>query len=452
MNVTLKNTDSVGATISIEIAKGDYESTVEKSLKDLRRNAEIPGFRKGMVPHSFFKQKYGKSILVEEINKLVSQSLSDYIKDNDLQLLGEPLPAEDYEAVDFDNQEDFIFTFEIGLSPKIDVKLTKEDKMTYFAIHVSEEMIDKQIDHLKKRHGSTVFTEVIDETDVVKGNIKELNENGEPKSDGIAHENEVLMPQFMKDEDEKKKLINAKLNSTIIFNPFKAFDGNEAELSSLLKIKKEDVPNHSGDFSFEIKEIKHFKEAELNQELFNDVFGEGTVDSEESFRKKIKEDLVLQLAPESDYKFLLDARKLLEEKANDMILPDSFLKRWLLASDKNKTKESVEEEYPKFIKDLKFHLIKEHLIEANEITIEDNDLQEYARRMTRAQFAQYGMSNIPDDLLEKYSQEMLKKKESYRALGDKIFEDKLIKILKEQVTLKTKKIPVDKFNELLKED
>jgi len=445
MNITLNKTDSVNANITIDVAKADYINEVENSLKDLRKNAVIPGFRKGMVPPSFLRQKYGKSILIEEINKLVSEKLTDYIKENELDVLGEPMPVEDRPEIDFDKQEDFEFVFDVGLSPEIDVKLSKDDILPYYLIQVNEEMIDKQIEHFKAQFGEHVSADIVEDNDLVKGTLVELNENGEPKENGINIEDSTILPRFVKNEEEKAKFLNAALLSKIIFNPYKAYEENEAELSSFMKIKKEEVKNYTGDFSFEIKEISRYKNAELNQELFDKVFKEGTVDSEEAFRSNIKEDLVKQFIPESEYKFFIDALKYLEEKASGVQFPDAFLKRWLLASDQNRTPESVEEDYPKIIKDLKYHLIKEQLIEDYKITIEEAELKEYARRMTRAQFAQYGMYEVPEDLLEKYSQEMLNKKETYRSLGDKVFEDKLIVVLKEQITFKTEEISIEDF-------
>ena len=445
MNVTLNKADSVNATITIEIAKADYVNEVENSLKDLRKNATIPGFRKGMAPPSFLRQKYGTSILVEELNKLVSKSLADYIKDNELDLLGEPLPAESQETLDFDKQEDFTFIFDVGLSPEIDVKLTKDDVIPYYTIQVAEDMIDKQIEHFMNQFGSHGSVEDVEDNDMVKGNLVELDENGEPKEGGINHESVVLIPMFVKDADEKAKFINAKINSKITFNPNKAYEGHEVELSSFLKINKEEVQNYTGDFSLEIKEITRYIKAELNQELFDKVFEKGTVDSEKTFREKVKEDLSKQLTPESDYKFIIDAMKFLAERASGIQFPDDFLKRWLLVSNEKNTPESLEEEFPNIIKNLKFHIIKERLIEENGISIEEGELQDYARRMTRAQFAQYGMYEVPEDLLENYSQEMLKKKETYRSLGDKVFEDKLMIILKEQVSLDSQEITIEDF-------
>ena len=449
MDIKLNKTDSVNALISVEITKADYEKEVENSLKDLRKNAVISGFRKGMIPPSLLRQMYGKSVIAEEVNKLVSKSLSDYIHDNNLQILGEPLPAEGYEPVDLEKEVDFVFNFEIGLYPKIDVKLTKDDKIPYYLLQVSEEMIDKKIENLKSQYGNYKMVEDIDDKDIVKGIIIELDENGEQKENGVTKEDVLLMPMYIKNENEKTKLLNAKLNSTIIFNPYTAFDGNEVELSSFLSIEKEEVKNYTSDFSFVIKEIKRHEKAELNNELFDKLFEPGTVDSEETFRQKIKEDFKNQFAIESNYKFFLDAMKLLEEKANNMQFPDAFLKRWLLNSDSKRTQESLEEEYPQIIENLKLHLIREHLIEENEITIEENELNEYAKKATLDQFEKYGIDNMPDDYIEKYSQEMLKNKETYKLLGDKIFEDKLITILKEQATLELQEISVDEFQKLI---
>ena len=298
--------------------------------------------------------------------------------------------------------------------------------------------------------GSHVPVEDVEENDMIIGNLIELDENGELKPEGINFEDATLIPKYLKNEDEKGKFLNAKLLSNIIINPHKAYEGNEVELASFLKIDKEKVNDYKGDFSFGIRDISRYKKAELNQELYDKVFEPGTIDSEESFREKVKDDLAKQLIPESDYKFYIDALKYLEERASGLQFPDAFLKRWLLITDPKRTPESVEEDYPKILKDLKYHVIKEQLIEENKITIEENELQEYARRLTRAQFAQYGMLDIPDDLLDKYSQEMLNKKETYRSLGDKIFEDKLITILKEQMVLDSKEITIEEFKELIK--
>lgn len=452
MNITLNNIDPVNATIKIDVAKADYTNEVDNALKNIRKTATIDGFRKGMVPKSRVQQMYGKSVLVDEINKLVSNKLYDYIRDNKLNILGEPLPGQgEQKALDFDNQQDYEFVFDIALAPEIDAKLTKSDKLPYYTIQVSDEMIDRQINSFKANYGTYEQVDIIEGKDMGKGLLVELDENGEPKEGGIRQEEAVLMPSYMKDEEEKGKFMGAKVNSVIIFNPNKAYEGNETELSSFLKISKEEVKDYTGNFSFELKEITRYKEAEMGEEFYDKVFEPGTVKTEEEFRGKIKEMIEQQMAPEADYRFILDARKALEEKAADVQFPDAFLKRWLVSSNPERTEESIETDYPKIIADLKFHLIKEQLVKDNGIKVEAADVQEYAKRATRAQFAQYGMTNIPDQLLENYSQEMLKKEETVRNLIDKAVEDKLIEVLKEQATLETKEISVEDFQKLFEE-
>jgi trigger factor len=270
--------------------------------------------------------------------------------------------------------------------------------------------------------------------------------------DGILEENAVLMPEYIKDEEEKAKFIGAKVSTAIVFNPYKAYEGNAVELSSFLKIKKDEVANYTGNFSLEIKEITRYKEAEINQELFDKVFEPGTVTTEEAFREKTKEIISQQMTPDSDYRFLIDVRKYLEEKAGELKFPETFLKRWLLTSSTERTPESLEQDFPKIIEDLKFHLIKEQLIKDYEIKVEDIDIREAAKQATRAQFAQYGMNNIPDELIENYSQEMLKKEETFHHLVDKSAETKLSNLLKEKLTLEPKTLTVEEFQKLFEDE
>jgi trigger factor len=450
MKITLNNIDPVNAELTIEVVKEDYAEEVKKGLKKIRDTSSIPGFRKGMTPPSLIQKMYGKSALVDEVNKLVSKSLYDYIKENNLNVLGEPLPSKKEQApLDFDNQTDYEFTFDLGLAPVMNAKLAKSDKMPYYTIKVTEEMIEKQITNFKANYGSYDQVNEAEEKDMVKGLLVELNDDNIPKENGIQNENSVLMPSYIKEAEEKAKFVGAKTGDAIIFNPYKAYEGTEAELASFLKVKKEEVKNYTGNFSLQIEEITRYKEAELNQELFDKIYEPGTVTSEEQLKEKIKETIAQQMAPESDYKFILDAKLLLEKKAKDVQFPDAFLKRWLLASNPDRTEAATEEDYPKIIEDLRFHLIKEEIVKENNIQVESEDIRQAALKTTRAQFAQYGMSNIPDNLLENYAQEMLKKEETVRNLIDKVVEDKLITVLKEAATLKIKEVTVEEFQKLV---
>lgn len=446
MDTSLINVDSVNAILKIEVKKADYQVKVDEAVKTFRKKANVPGFRPGTVPVGMVKKMYGKSILADEVNKLVGEGIYNYIQENKLNILGEPLPnQEKQQPVDFAKEEDYEFFFDIALAPEIKLDLTKKDKMDYFKIAIDEELVQKQISSYKANYGKyETVEEDAKPTDLLKGEVVEL-ENGAPKAGGIAVEGAVLMPSYMKDEEEQAKFANVKKEAQIVFNPGKAYDGNETEIASFLHIDKDAVEAIAPEFMFTVKEITRYKEADLDQALFDKVFGEGTVKTEAEFLDKIKESLSSQLAPDSDYKFLLDARALLENKVGDLTFPDAFLKRWLLTTGSEKTAESLDAEYPKILEDLKFHLIKEQLAKDNDLKIEEADVRNVAMQAARVQFAQYGMVGMPDDVLANYANEMLKNKETSRNLVDKAMEEKIAACLKSLITLNEKEISLDEF-------
>jgi trigger factor len=366
--------------------------------------------------------------------------------------LGEPLPnQEKQQPVNFEAEGDYDFFFDVALAPEIKLSLTKRDKISYHKAAIDEELIDKQIASYKANYGEYETIEgESSETDLLKGEIREL-ENGQPKEGGIFVENGVLMPSYIKEETEKAKFVNARVGDTAIINPGKAYDGHEAEIASFLHIQKNEVESIAPEFSFAIKEITRYKEAEVNQELFDKVFDEGVVTSIEDFRLKVKESIAAQFVPESDYKFLLDARKLLEKKAGQVEFPNAFLKRWLLASGKDKTVESVEADYPKIIEDLKFHLIKEQIVKDHNLNIEEADIKVIARNAAKAQFAQYGMMNLPDDMIDNYANEMMKNKDTVRNLIDRAMESKIAEYLKSVLGVTEKEISPDELKKLFEE-
>ena len=448
MNVSLKSNDAVSGILKIDIEKNDYAELTNKNLQKLRQKVNMPGFRKGMVPISLVKKMYGKQAMAEEVNKLVSDKLFAYLRENDIKILGEPIPNEtEQQKIDFDTDENFEFCFDIALSPEIDVKLTKRDKMTAYKIKVDDEMIDKQVDSYSKNLGSYDKAEKVEEEDMVKGLVVEL-ENGETKAGGIFLEDAVLMPSYMKGKMEQKKFVGAKIDAKIIFNPFKAFKGAEAELASFLRIKKEDVKEMKSDFSFEIKEITRFKRAEMTQELFDRVFGPDTVKDETDFRNKVKESLEEQFAPETEHLFIRDMRRLLIKKANDVSFADDILKRWLLIANENTTKEAVENDYPKVVDDLKYHLVKEKLVKDNDIKVEQEDIQELGRRVAKSQFAQYGMLSVPDDILDNYVKDLMKKQETVTNLIDRVIEEKLSSFIKGKVAIDIKEVADEEFGKI----
>ena len=411
--------------------------------------AQMPGFRKGMVPMSLVKKMYGKSAMAEEVNKLLSEAVYKYIQDNNVNILGEPLPNEDKQPeIDFGTMEDFEFLFDIALAPEFEVAVSAADKVDYYDIEVTDEMVNNQVKAYTQRNGKYDKVEEYADNDMLKGLLAELNEDGSTKEGGIQVEGAVMMPMYMKNDEQKAIFANAKVNDVLVFNPHKAWDGNPAEMASLLKIDKEAAANVKADFSFQVEEITRFVEGELNQEIFDQVFGEGVVKTEEEFRAKVKEVLAKQFATDSDYKFLIDLRKVLMEKVGKLEFPDALLKRIMLLNNADKGEKFVEENYDKSIEELTWHLIKEQLVKANDIKVEQEDITNMSKEVTRAQFAQYGMLNVPDEILENYSKEMLKKKESIEGLVNRVIEVKLTAALKPQVTLEHKSITAADFNKM----
>lgn len=449
MNVSLQNIDKVSALLTVKLEKSDYQEKVEKALKDFRRRVNMPGFRQGMVPMGLIKKQYGKAVLAEEINKILQEKVYEYIRENKVNMLGEPLPNEEkQQPIDFGTQEEFEFVFDIALAPEFKAELSKEDTLPYYNIQVSEEMIDRQMSSYKQRTGKYEKVDSYQDKDMVKGHLAELDENNNVKEGGLQVEDVIMLPSYFKNDEQKAIFNDAKPNDVLTFNPSVAYGDSEVELSSLLKVKKEEVAEHKGNFSFQIVEITRFVEGELNQQLFDEVFGEGVVKSEEEFRQKTRESIESQLEGDSDYKFLLDARDRLVEKIGKLEFPDALLKRIMLLNNKDKGEEFVTENYDKSIEELTWHLIKEQLVKDNEIKVEQADVLDQAKKTTRAQFAQYGMVNVPEDVINNYAQEMLKKQETVQAMVDRSIEAKLAKVLKEKVTLEYKEISMEDFTKL----
>lgn len=453
MDTSLINVDSVNAILKVEVKKADYEAKVNDAIKNFRKKATVPGFRPGTVPAGMVKKMYGKSILAEEVNKLVGESIYKYIQDNKLNVLGEPLPNEEkQQPIDFGKEGDYEFFFDLGLAPDINLALSKKDKIDYYKIAVDDEVVEKQIASYKANYGKYEAVENgSKETDLLKGEVVEL-ENGQPKEGGIRVENAVLMASYMKNEEEKAKFADVKKGDEIVFNPGKAYDGNEVEIASFLHIEKNEVEAIAPEFKFIVSEITRYKEAELDQELFDKVLGEGVAKTEGEFKEKVRELISNQLEPDSDYKFLLDVRGLLEKKAGALEFPDAFLKRWLLATNSERSPEALDKEYPTIIEDLKFHLIKEKLVKDNDIKVEEEDVRAIAVQAARVQFAQYGMAGVPDEMLFSYAEQMLKDKENSRNLVERAVENKLVVYLKSVLGLVEKEISLDEFKKFFEQE
>ena len=451
MNVSMQNVDKVSALLTVNIEKADYQERVEKVLKKYRQQVNMPGFRKGMVPMSLINKQFGKSAMAEEVDKLMQDAVNNYIRENKVNMLGMPLPNEEkMQTIDFDTQENFEFVFDIALAPEFKAEVSEQDAIDFYTITVSDEMVNSQVDMYAQRAAKYEKVEDYQDRDMVKGLLAELDENGNTKEGGVQVEGAVMMPSYMKNDEQKAIFANAKVNDVLVFNPNAAFEGNEAELSSLLKIKREEVAEMKSNFSFQIEEITRAVPAALTQELFDQVFGEGAVSSEEEFRGKIKEGIAAQFLADSNYKFLLDARTYLMNKVGKLEFPDALLKKIMLMNNEDKGESFVEENYEKSLEELTWHLIKEQLVEAFGIKIEEADVLAIAKENTRMQFAQYGMMSIPEEMLENYAKEMLKKKENVEGLVNRAVESKLAAALKEKAALNNKEVSMEEFNNLLK--
>jgi trigger factor len=452
MKISFENPDKVTGVLTLTIEEADYKENVEKTLNTYRKKANVPGFRPGQVPMGMIKRQFGTSVKVEEINKQLGEKIYGYIKENNIQMLGEPLPNTDKQKeLDFEKDNTFDFVFDIAIAPEFNVELTSKDTIDYNDITIDDDLINRQIDMFASRAGHYDKVDEYKENDMLKGDLHELDEKGNTKEDGITVETAVLMPNYIKVEDQKKLFDGSKVNDIIVFNPKKAYPESDVEISSLLKISKEDAANVTADFSYQITEISRFVSAEVNQELFDQVYGQGNVKDEKDFREKIAEGLKLQLDADSDFKFIQDVRSYLEKKIGKLTFPDSLLKKIMLNNNKDKGEEFVEKNYENSIKELTWHLIKEQLVKANDIKIDDKDIKDAAKEAARAQFAQYGMTNIPDEYLENYASEMLKKQETVEGLADRSIERKLTDALKKVVKLKKKSVSLDDFNKMMEE-
>ena len=449
MKVSFENQDKVNGLMTIIVEESDYKEKVEKSLKDYRKQANIPGFRKGMAPMGLIKKQYGEYLKLDAINKVVGEELYKYIKDNKINMLGEPLPSAKQEAQDLEKEPPYTFYFDIAVAPELKVELTSKDKLPYYDIKVDDATVDKQVDIFASRTGQYVKAEEYQKNDMLKGDLRELDEKGNTKEGGITLEASVMMPEFIKVEDQRKLFDNAKLGDVIVFNPRKAYPDNDSEIAALLKIKREEVAEHEGDFSYQITEISRFEKAEVNQALFDQIYGEGEVKSLEEFRTKIAEGIKEQTVTDCDYKFLLDVRSYLEGKVGKLTFPDEILKRVMLLNNKERGEEFVEKNYEASIQQLTWHLIKEQLVEANKVKIEDKDVREAAKETARIQFAQSGMIQVPEEYVDNYVTEMFKKKENVDAFVDRAIDLKLIEALKKVVTLEIKEVTLDEFNKIV---
>lgn len=450
MKISFENPDKVNGLLTITVEEADYQASVEKTLKDYRKKANYPGFRPGMVPMGLIKKQYGASAKMDAINKLIGEQIYKYMQDNKIQMLGEPLPSEKQEAQDLEKPAPYTFAFDIAVAPEFKIELNGHNKIDHYTIIVDDALIDRQVEMFTSRNGIYEKAESYEDNDMLKGDLRELDEKGNTKEGGITVEAASILPNYIKDEAQKALFNGAKLGDIITLNVSKAFE-NEAEIASLLKVERDRVKDIKSDFSYQITDIQRYKKHPVDQELFDSLFGKDTVKSEKEFREKIAEGLKEQLAVDADYKFILDVRAYCEKKVGKLEFPDALLKRIMLNNNKDKGEEFVEKNYEQSIKELTWHLIKEQLVADNQIKVNDEDVLNAAKETARVQFAQYGMNNVPDEYVENYAKEILKKRENVDGLVDRAVDIKLTDALKKVVKLNEKEISLDDFNKMMSE-
>lgn len=442
MNITRENIDNLNAILKVEVRKSDYEENVEKVLREYRRNANMKGFRPGMVPIGLIRKLYGTAAKVDEINKLVAENLYKYIKDENIQILGDPVPSEKQdESINFETGEDFNFTFEIGLAPEFELKLGKKDKVTYYEIIIDEKIRNDYVNNYTRRYGRYVNAELSEETDMLKGRIEPADEMARFSADNV-----LLAIDIIKDEEIKKEFLGKKPGDSIIFDLKKAYP-NVNEIATMLRISKDQAAKVEGTYKFTIEEIMRFQPAEIGKELFDQIYGEDVIKTEEEFYAKIDEEISASLANESNYKLSLDLKKLALEKTK-FDLPEEFLKKWLKRVNEKATGEQIEKEFDTFKEDLKWQLIRKKIAQDYDIKVTEEEMRKEAENITRYQFNQYGLFYATDEQISKFADEMLKKEDDARRIADRILEEKAIEKLKELVTIETKKVTAEEFNKL----
>ncbi|MGE5395521.1 MAG: trigger factor [Candidatus Saccharibacteria bacterium] len=449
MNITRENIDELNAILTVSVEKNDYETTVNDVLKNYRKKANMPGFRPGMVPAGLIKKMYGKAALADEVNKLISNSLMNYIRTEQLNILGEPLPNEEKQpSIDWDNQSDFSFVFDIAVAPAFDVKLDKEVVLPYYSIVADEEMVNKQVDAYASRLGQNKPVETVEEKDTVRGTFVQLDEQGNELADGVRAEGVVIAIDIMKDEETKASFLGKKAGDVLVFDPVKAYD-NRHEVGHMLNISHEAAETLTGEFKFTIEEVLRFEKAEINEEFFTKVYGEGSgISTEEEFRARVKSEMEENFIYSGNYKFAVDARKHFQDTI-PMELPKEFLKRWIKVTNQKMSDEVIEKEFDNFMEDLKWQLIQDKIVKDNELKITEEDVNKVAKEMAAMQFRQYGLNNIPEEHLENYANHMMKNEEERRKIVAKAQEDLITSTIKDKVTLDIKDISFDEFNRML---
>ena len=454
MNVSFEQVDAVNAKLTVDLKREDFAGDVNKEVAAMGMRHPIKGFRPGKAPKSLLMKYYGPSVTADVIDRMVGRAVYDYIRENKLQVLGEPLPNEDTK-VDIMNDEEMAFIYDLGLAPAIELKLNKRINVPYYNIEVTDQMVDDAIAHDRKRLGSLVDGEVSDKESMLRGSMVELDEQGNDKADGIKVERTVISPRYMSDDDEAAKFVGIKVGDTFVFNPHKANGGNIAELAAMLNVDRNEADVKS-DFRVTIEEIKVNQDAEMNEEFFKGVLGTETeVKDEAAFREAVREMIARANVPESNYRFTVDAQRILTEKAGDLQLPEEFLKRFLKSRREQEEKENAEvtdEEAQNMFKQLRWQLVKDHLAQELGIQVEKEDIDTAAFVFAQQQLSQYGIYNAPEDLVRQQAERFMQDERARDMIHEHAIDNKFYAAVREAVKVNEKSISVEDFRKLYEKD
>ncbi len=446
MNVNFEKLGNVNGEITVTIEANDYTDKISKQLKEIGKKHAEPGFRPGRVPAGLIAKKYGTAVKYDVVNKEVADAVFNYIKDNKLQVLGQPVPESD-NAFDINNS-DFTFKFKVGLAPEIANPVNKELHVPYYNITVSDDMVNEQVEGLRQRFGRQVPGEETEPNAVIKGTITELNPDGTVKEDGVVVENGIIAPMHFKNEDQKKLFEAKHPGDSVVFNPAATCDANPVELSSMLNIDRDQVEDHKGDFRFDIKEIIVLRPAELDQEFFDNAVGKDKAHNEEEFRAAIKELLALNLANDSNYRFTIDAKDAVVKTVGELELPVEILKEFLIRQGEGITAENVEEEFGKMRSQLEWDLVRDNIASQFDVKVEEEDIFNEARGVVARQLMQYGPNALSEEIVDKYAQEVTKDAKNREMLYQNALNRKTFEVIKENVTLDNKDVTVEEFQKL----
>ena len=447
MNITKNQIDNLNATIKIELGKEDYAERVEKALKDYQKKVVVKGFRPGKTPMGMVKRMYGQSLLFEEINKILGEALGNYIKENNLNILGEPLPNETEQKPLNLEDEHFESLYDIALAPEVNVKMSKREKLPYYKIKVDDEMIDKQIEAICKNNGSLTPVDVIEGGEYLKGELIELGENGEVKEGGIHNEDASMSLHYMKDEEAVEAFKGKKVGEEVKFNAAKAFP-NKTDYAALLGVSKEEAEKAGENYCFIIREIKRYVDAEVNEELFTKLFGKDVVKDVAAFRERVKEDIGHQLKGHADYRFTIDAKEKMIKKNEDVVLPEAFLKRWIVAVNENMTPEEVEKDFEGYRDEFKWQLVKSAVVKDYQVKVEDEDLKKEGRQIAAAQLQQYGLFGLTDEQLDGFAAKLLEDDKQRQHLYERAMDEKVFNVIRENMKLEEQEISMADFEKL----